>query len=104
MLLPIKSLQFWCFWSWNFPLVLGLQQVQDNKSDRKRERERKQTPGELVKMESYRYVGMIKRPAHNVKLIIKGPWANTSLQALLNTYEGEFLHSLSGKEIYAIGE
>lgn len=41
---------------------------------------------------------MIKRPVHNVKLIIKGPWADTSLQALLNTYEGEFLHSLSGKE------
>ncbi len=62
-----------------------------------RKKERKQSPGELVKSESYRYVGMIKQPAHNVKLIIKGPWADTSLQALLNTYEGEFLHSLSGK-------
>lgn len=41
---------------------------------------------------------MIKRPAHNAKLIIEGPRADTSLQALLNTYEGEFLHSLSGKE------
>lgn len=53
-----------------------------------------ESPGELVKSESYRYMRMIKRPAHNVKLIIKGPWANTGLQALLNTYEGEFLQSL----------
>ncbi len=62
---------------------------------KEREREREQSPRELVKSESYRYVGMIKRPANNVKLIIKGPWADTSLQALLNTYKGELLHSLS---------
>lgn len=46
---------------------------------------------------------MIKRPAHKVKLIIKGPWADTSLQALLNTYEGALLHSLSRKERYRVG-
>ena len=40
---------------------------------------------------------------HNVKLIIKGPRADTSLQAQLNTYEGEFLHSLSGKERWVSG-
>lgn len=47
---------------------------------------------------------MIKRPAHNVKLIIKGPRANTSLQALLNTYKEEFLHSLQGEEKCRVGD
>lgn len=95
-------------------LVLGLfhlsclQQVQDSKSDkervRQRERERKPSPGELVKSESYRYVRMIKQPVHKVKLIMKGPWADNSLQALLNTYEGELLHSLSHRQIVSILE
>lgn len=57
-------------------------------------RKKTETPGELVKSESYIYVWMIKRPAYNIKLIIKGPWADTGLQALLNTHEGELLHSL----------
>lgn len=60
------------------------------------ERERKQSPGELVKSDSHRYVRMIKGPAYKVKLIIKGPWAHISLPARLNTYEGALLHSLSG--------
>lgn len=29
---------------------------------------------------------------------MKGPWADNSLQALLNTYEGELLHLLSHRE------
>lgn len=41
---------------------------------------------------------MIKGPAYQVKLIIKGPWADISLPARLNTYEGALLHSLSGGE------
>jgi len=60
--------------------------------ERERKREKTESPGELVKSESYRYMGMIKRPVQNIKLIIKGPWPDPSLQALLNTYEGEFQH------------
>lgn len=62
------------------------------------EEERKQSPGELVKSDSHRYMRMIKGPAYKVKLIIKGPWAHISLPARLNTYEGALLHSLSGGE------
>lgn len=83
-------------------LAVGSRQ-QACQKESERERERKPSPGELVKSESYRYVRMIKWPVHRVKLIMKGPWADTSLQALLNTYEGELLHSLSHRGRKKVG-
>lgn len=63
-----------------------------------------QSPEDLVKSESYRY-SMEERSngQRTAKLIIKGPWADTRPQALLNTYEGELLHSLSHNERRRVG-
>lgn len=97
--LPL-SIRFWCFCCWVFAYVFlaasSIQQVWQEVGESERKKENR-VLGNSLNLNHTDMWGW-SNGQHKVKWIIKGPRADTSLQAPLNTYEGELLHSLSPKE------